>query len=248
MKEKRPGILTRLHQSASPVLCIFDPRHSPGMPRGVECIEPTHPLIQWIRQSYDCDGKPLYPVSAIRMRGGHVGYQPGLYVFIAHRWSFEGLRNEHLLAFQVLRVADNATLDRLASEGLVVAASRHGEAMPNAVNTVENFEAMMFAVKQCEEMLCDLFAERMTDFEAENDMRCHQQETSARRFAERRTSELKERLTRFRAQGNMRLIPMTEGLLRREEAQLQSKLALITRRRVTDPSLIRLAIGIIEVD
>ena len=100
----------------------------------------------------------------------------------------------------------------------------------------------------CEEALGRSFEERMQDFEAENELRCNQQETSAHRFANRRIAELRERLDRFRAQGNLRPIPMTEGLLRKEEAQLQSKLARIAQRRRVDPTMVPLAAGIIRVE
>jgi hypothetical protein len=41
---------------------------------------------------------------------------------------------------------------------------------------------------------------------------------------------------------------MTEGLLRKEEAQLQAKLSTITKRRQVDPSIVQLATGVIRVE
>jgi hypothetical protein len=41
---------------------------------------------------------------------------------------------------------------------------------------------------------------------------------------------------------------MTEGLLRKEEAQLKAKLARIEQRRKTDPTMIPIAAGFIRVE
>ena len=96
--------------------------------------------------------------------------------------------------------------------------------------------------------LSDAFGEKALDFEAENKLRCGQQETSARKFTERRVTELQERLARFRAEDNLQPIPMTEGLVRKEEEQLQTKLMRISQRGSVDPTLVRLATGIIRVE
>ena len=133
------------------------------------------------------------------------------------------------------------------SESLVAAASRHGQLLTNAINVVGDLREIASSALTCEEALGKSFDERMQNFEAENELRCNQQETSARKFAERRIDELKERLERFRARNDLRPIPMTEGLLRKEEAQLKAKLARIEHRRKTDPTMIPIGTGFIRV-
>ena len=92
------------------------------------------------------------------------------------------------------------------------------------------------------------FSEKCEEFEAENTVRCNQQETSARKYTERRTGELRERLQRFMHNGQDRLVPMTEGLIRREAEQLSEKLTKIRSLRQVDPTTSTLAVGIIRVE
>jgi|GEM_PF-4863581 len=214
----------------------------------MELVEPTHPLIQWIRDDFANDPQQLHPVSAVQLAAEVASVPVGDYVFMTHRWSFVGLRTDHLLAYRAVRVGADQTLDSSVSEVLVTAATRHGRSLPNAANLIGELVDVANVAATCDEVLQLDFAERANDFEAENELRCGQQETTARRFADRRIKELNERLDRFRAQGNMRPIPMTEGLLRKEETQLLAKLARIERRRQTDPTIVPLAVGVIRVN
>jgi superfamily II DNA or RNA helicase len=239
---------TRLHQGSRPVLCVFDPRHAGEVSQEAEFIEPSHPLIQWIRTNYENDPSQLYRVSALKLRAGHAGRPPGDYAFSAHRWSFTGLKSDQLLAFRAIRVGDRAPLSGTASEELITFAAGAGTAFPNAANVIGGMERVGPAALACEQALADAFGARLADFEAENAARCDQQETSARKFAERRLAELAGRIARFRAAGNLRPIPMTEGLIRKEEEQLKAKLDRVARRKDVDPTMIPLALGIIRVD
>ena len=126
-------------------------------------------------------------------------------------------------------------------------AARSGVALPNAANIIGDLEEVCEAAVVCEERLADAFGERLADFDAENAVRCDQQETSARKFAERRLGELGKRLAKYRNEGNIRPIAMTEGLVRKEETQLSGKLDRIARRRFTDPTMIQLAVGVVRV-
>lgn len=247
INETKPATRTRLHQSVASILCLFDPRQTEEFGRDVELIEPTHPLIQWIRADYIREGKQLHPISAIRVKANETNVSPGDYVFVVHRWSFKGLRSEQLLTFKAAQISDGKYLDDGSSEGLVTQAARYGRTIANAVNHL-SVDTVLSGALRCETALCDAFAEKIRDFEAENQLRCNQQETSARKFAERRIAELQERLSRFRAQRNARLIPMTEGLLQKEQAQLKAKLAMIEQRRTVDPTMVSLAAGVIRVE
>lgn len=246
--DTKPATRTKLHRLARPILCLFDPRQVETFGRDVELIDPTHPLIQWIRADYARDSNQLYPVSAIRIDRTSVQVPPNDYAFVAHRWSFVGLREDHVLAFRAVPLNSLEPLSGVESERIIVAAARHGRHFPNAVNVIGDIERIKSSAQICEETLEDAFAERMIDFEAENELRCGQQETSARKFTERRISELKNRLDRYRTEGKLRPIPMTEGLLKSEQAQLGDKLERINRRKMVDPTLVPLATGIVRVE
>ncbi len=246
--DRKPATRTRLHQSRRPVVAVFDPRRSEPVSQEVEFIEPGHPLIQWIRSTYEADQSQLHRVTALKLSLDGSDPSPGDYVFSAHRWSFRGLKSDHLLAFRAFHMESGQMLNGTDSEMLITLAARKGLSFPNALNVIPQIETYCEATVRCEESLADAFGERISDFEAENTVRCDQQETSARKYAERRISELTDRVARFRAQGNVQLIPMTEGLIRKEEEQLTAKVHRIATRRDVDPTMVPLAIGIIRVE
>ena len=172
----------------------------------------------------------------------------GDYVFVAHRWSFAGLRTDHVLAYRAKALDAGDLLSPALAEELVVTAARRGQPLSNPANVLGDIQRIGNGALSCEEALGDAFGTRLEAFEAENERRCSQQETSARSFAARRMGELRERLARYRAQGKLRpTIPMTEGLLVREETQLQTKLKRIRERRRVDSTLVPLATGVVRV-
>ncbi len=249
IQQAKPATRTRLHQSTKSVLCLFDPRRADSLGSNVkaELIEPTHPLIQWIRAEYAKDGTQFHPVSATQVNASQADISSGDYAFAVHRWSLLGLREEHVLAYRAIALDAKLPLDGPASEALVTAAARHGNSFPNALNVLGDLERVKNGVTLCEERLYQVFDARLTGFEEENTARCRQQETSARKFAERRVTELRERLARFRTQGKLRPIPMTEALLNKEETELQTKLNRIDERRKIDADFAPMAIGVIRV-
>lgn len=245
--ENRPSTRTTMHRSSRPVFCVFDPRKIAEVSSETEFIEPSHPLIQWIRARYREEQDQLHPVAAIKMTEAEAQMPCGDYVFSAHRWSFNGLRSDQSLAFRVINLRTSELLSAGDSEALVTAASRFGEALPNAVNVLPGLGEICQGAVSCEEALGNAFAERLADFEAENRVRCDQQRTSAEKLARRRLEGLRTRIDRFRREGNIRPVAMTEGLVRKEEEQLKTKLERITKRQQVDPTMIPLAVGIIRV-
>lgn len=247
VSDTRPATRTRLHQSSRPVLCVFDPRRSGEVRPDMEFIEPNHPLIMWIKAEYEADQTQLHRVVAVKVYAKDVGIPSGDYVFSAYRWSLQGMKSDHLLAFRALRIGDDTPLDSDTSEALVATAARLGAALPNAVNVLGDMDAIQHAADRCEQALGEAFAQRLADFEAENTVRCNQQETSAQKFASRRIDELNQRILRYRLADKIRPIAMTEGLVRKEKEQLQIKLDRVGRKRSVDPTMVPLALGVVRV-
>ena len=243
IRTKRPPKSTRLHQRTSK--CLFDPRHPAEVEPGIERIDTTHPLMQWIVSSLN-DADVLYRVSAIDVIPNRLNIRPGLYTFVVHKWYFSGLSARRLLSFRAADLENSEVLNGKSSEELVVMASRFGATLPNFTHTIGDLD-LRTAIELCEKSLCSEYALLLEDFEAENRQRCSAQETSATRFSERRISELGDRLRRFRDNNQRHLVPMTEGLLQRERAQLEAKLQRVAGRRNIDESMETLAVGIVRV-
>lgn len=248
IEEHSPGTGTSLHTSYGPVVCIFDPRGSRQQLKKAEIVEPTHPLVRWIRNEYENRDIAMHSVSAIRVRADQVDLGPGIYVYMAQLWTFKGLRTECRMTFKLASIEESRLIEDDISEDVITKAVRVGESIPNAANRLGDKERIIALAKQCNGYLTVQFDNYLNAFEAENNSRCDIQEQSARKFAQRKTDELKARIQRFKEEGKQRMIPATEGLLRKAEGELRIKLARINTRRIIDPSLTLLAAGVIIVE
>jgi hypothetical protein len=130
LKQRQFATQTRLHRS--PVLCLFDPRietvskAKPGNP--IELLDPTHPLIQWIRYNYETDAQKLHPIAAIQCKPSEVDLPPGQYVYVIHRWLFKGLRSESRLAYRIACCSTGQLFSEERSEQFVYRVARYGKA------------------------------------------------------------------------------------------------------------------------
>jgi SNF2 family DNA or RNA helicase len=250
LKQHRFANQTRLHRS--PAFCLFDPRLAvqPGTDKGkqTELLDPTHPLIQWIRHSYENNAQKLHPIAAIRCEQSAVDVAPGQYVYVIHHWLFKGLRSESRLAYKVAQYSDGQLLSDDQSERLVYRAARSGRAKLNASNLLENLAQVLALYSNCDDALEAAFDQASAEFDAENDNRCSVQERSAKSYSDRRRRQLEERIQTFQQSGKLRMLPATEGQLRNVNRELETKRKMIADRRNTELNVIQLAAGIIFVE
>jgi superfamily II DNA or RNA helicase len=243
-----PTLLSKL--SNQPITCFFDPKAAKellGRASGKrsELLDPTHPLIQWIRQNYEAASQKFHPISAIQLNQSPLNLPLGLYIYIVHRWTFTGLRNENRLAYKVIRCRDGSLLSDDLSEQLVNYAARQGQPKLNAIHLLPEFEQILECFQICNEDLEVEFGQFATEFESENTNRCDVQQKSAEDYAKRKRQELEERLQRLRLQGKSQIIPATEGLLRKVNRELELKLRTVKQKREVSLDLVQLAAGVL---
>jgi hypothetical protein len=249
LKHHRLATPTRLHRSSA--LCLFDPRvgatHKPDKGNQIELIDPTHPLIQWIRHSYETDAQ-IHPIAAIQCEPSDVEVAPGHYVYVIQRWWFKGLRSESRLAYKVANCSTDQLLSDEQSERLVYRAARWGKAKLNAANLLGDRDQILALYSDCDDGLEEAFEQASKEFDVENDNRCSIQERSAENYADRRRKQLEDRIQQFQQTDRLRMLPATEGLLNKVNRELETKKRTIHDRRTTELKLIQLAAGIIFVD
>lgn len=243
---------TRLHTSSTPITCFFDSKVA-GIMGKRELLDPTHPLIQWIRYRYETAAPKFHEVSACQLERQdierhNIDMAPGLYIYVIHRWSFTGLKTENQIAYKVARCADGTMLSDELSESLVSLIARQGKPKPNAINIISDMDRVLEVYSDCDEYLEEAFNRAAEDFEVENQNRCDVQQRSAQDYANRRQSELKERIERFRFEGKLQMIPATEGLLNKVNRELDIKLRAIAQRRDISLDQVQLAAGVIFVE
>jgi SNF2 family DNA or RNA helicase len=243
---ERPSTRTRLHQSGRPIVCVFDPRGHKASGE-IELMDPSHPLIRWVRERYQADQSKLYPLSALTLSAQDAGVSPGDYAYCTQLWAFDGIKSEKLLSFAAKKIGSDDFLDPDKSEALVYKAARHGEVIANASNNLGDMHEVHAGIAHCGSSLDEAYFRRYDSFEAENAARCAQQRTSAHKYADRRIEDYQRRVANFQSRGQAQLVPMTEGLILREREQLAEKLAKIDRHKNVDPTMANLAAGIIRV-
>ena len=229
------------------VKCIFDPRRAGTIPASSELIEPTHPLITWIEAEYAASKRALHPCIAMKIAKSAVNLEPVTFAFACQRWSLSGIRREVMMAFRGFHIEKDGELDPLDTERLVVAASRGGIPVPPASVDLKDRNHFKTAYLGCIGEMENDFVIRVNDFELENQARCSQQITSAERLADRKVSELRERIERLKSEGRTRILGALEGQVRRQEELREQKLNRIAERQNTDITVHDLAGGFVIV-
>ncbi|MBI2524442.1 MAG: DEAD/DEAH box helicase [Candidatus Rokubacteria bacterium] len=236
---------TELHRAGT-ITCFFDPKQAGVMGRRLELLDQTHPAIRWIASHYEAEPETFFPVTASRIPASAADVPPGQYGYCAQLREFVGLRRESTIAFKVASVVDNRLVGDEASERLVVAAAHQGHELPNAANRLD-IARVTATARRCVEALLTSCDQALEEFRAENEQRCNVHEESARQFHERRVTELRERIERFRHEGKASMIPPTEGLIRMHDDELELKLRRIAEQRTVDETMQFLAVGVIDV-
>ena len=126
---------------------------------------------------------------------------------------------------------------------------QQGHPKSNAQNFIDDIDRILALHQQCEDALEDSFGKALEEFDVENQNRCDVQERSARSFAERKQSELRERIQRFKDAGKIQIIPAMEGQLRKVTRELEVKLKSIQGKRESSTfEQVQLASGIIFIE
>jgi len=252
--QHRLGTSTLLHKiSSQPVTCFFNPKTAKelmGRDSGKrnELLDPSHPLIQWIRQGYESESHKFHPISAIQLSSPSFGLSLGTYVYTVHRWLFSGLRNENRLVYKAACCKDGTLLSNELSEQLVNHAARYGQPKPNALNLLPDFDRTLTLFQQCNDAVDEEFGDFAAEFESENSNRCDVQQKSADDYATRRQQELQERLDRFQLEGKTQIIPAVKGQLAKAKRELDLKLRAIDQKREVSLDLVQLAAGVLFIE
>jgi superfamily II DNA or RNA helicase len=232
------------------VPCFFNPKLSNAMGRNNELIEPTHPLIQWIRKFYESDKQALYPLSAIELSSHQAKISPGLYAYMAQRWTFSGLKTESRIAFRIIRCADEEIFSGVISERTVMQAIQWGEPKANARNLIDDLHHVSACLNKCETSLESDFDIDAENFEIENKSRCDVQIQSVESFLNRKYTDLEEQIDRIQTTADpskIRIIPALKGKLKKIGDDLKIQRQTIEDRRSISIQQDKLAEGILFI-
>lgn len=232
----------------SSVPCFFDARQAANVKKSYELIDTSHPLIRFIRHSYQINNKQFQPVVAVKLNKSDApsGVKRGTFVFLTHLWSFVGMRTHRRLVHKVCEVNSGQILSNSASEAIVLSASRHGKQYFNARNILD-MPKIAAAADTVEQEILERFILESEEFDAENTNRCDVQERSAQAHYDRRTSSIRETLSHF-GTSNPKVLRMWEGQLNKAKRDLDIKLKDLREKRATDPEFKPLAAGVVVIE
>ena len=214
-----------------------------------EPISQFHPFIRFISAELTEHNEAFYPLVAVRLdRRVLPGVEPGTYAFSAKRWTFTGLRVEEQVHSRALALGgDSSLLDTDRSWGLVNAARVEGEDWLSAGNELD-VEAVAKAFDACDMRLDGDYRITRDDRINENADRVNFQIQSAEKHSRRLLATQRELLARYRAAGNLRLIPPTEGRIRSIENKFQVQIEKFKQKADMTSHSADVAYGVIRVE
>jgi len=157
---------------------------------------------------------------------------PGTYAFFVNRWEFSGIKVEEELPVRIVEIQSDRLLSRDESWSLLNLARVDGADWLEVTSGLD-VESFASALDRCVEALDADYAAEKIQRQNENEDRVTFQIESAERHRDRQLNTRYELLSRYRSAGKTRMIPPTEGQIRkikerfdvqREKLNLKSEL------------------------
>jgi len=129
-----------------------------------EFLTHFHPLVRWITKSYSdqVSPDPFFPSVAVQLRSSKV--LPGTYVFAVERWRFSAIQDEPRIAYAMVGLRKEKTVDPLIAEEVIQEILSEGEDWPHAERTAD-VDLIPEAVARCESLLTTYRDEAFQTFE-----------------------------------------------------------------------------------
>ena len=205
--------LTRL-ATGETVRCIFANKVR-DLNKRDEIISQFHPLIRFIGRQLREKQEAFHQLVSVKLsRPKEVGIAPGMYAFFVNRWEFSGIKVEEDLSVRAVKIESNTMLTQDESWLLLNMARVEGTDWLEVCSVLE-VESFRGALDKCIEALDADYEAEKVQRKNENADRVTLQIESAQRHLDRQLSSREEVLKKYRFTGNTRMIPATEGQIRK---------------------------------
>jgi SNF2 family DNA or RNA helicase len=250
----KSSIITKLNTNHPFVTCVFDFQYNIKNQVGMEYIGSIHPLIQWIKHEYEKNDIKSYSLSSIKLNYSIIEdeklddrIKPGIYGYLIHKWSFQGIKKIKKLVYGCFEIDSNTYLDKEISEEFINVVNNFGTSIDELSDYNLNYTNLKQQMMSLDEKLFADFEKRFDDFKSENDSVCEQQEINAQKYFERKTQSFDDVIERFRIEGRDKEIPKFSGLIEKERRFLDLKLSDINKKKLIIHDFTQLACGIVIV-
>ena len=220
-------------------------------------INHLHPLVRWIGESID-PTFDLYPLAMIRIMRTSipVAIDSSKYGYAIQSWTIRGSREHNQLAYEVLSIPGNASLQPDDAEQLIRSAIRDGRPSYDIIpqENLSEYEEFVFRAKS---KLDDRFEDFYNNTERSNQDFSDVQERNCQKYYDtnfKRLSDIRlgheQRLQNADPsnQGRFRgLIAATQKELDKAQEQYERRMYHIRQKRELISNNSDIAIGLIEV-
>ena len=240
-----------------PVKCLFYSKITNNQYHDLEVINHLHPLVRWIGESID-PTFDLYPLAMIRIMRTSipVAIDSSKYGYAIQSWTIRGSREHNQLAYEVLSIPGNASLQPDDAEQLIRSAIRDGRPSYDIIpqENLSEYEEFVFRAKS---KLDDRFEDFYNNTERSNQDFSDVQERNCQKYYDtnfKRLSDIRlgheQRLQNADPsnQGRFRgLIAATQKELDKAQEQYERRMYHIRQKRELISNNSDIAIGLIEV-
>tara|TARA_R110000851_G_scaffold98223_2_gene212653 strand:+ start:591 stop:3692 length:3102 start_codon:yes stop_codon:yes gene_type:complete len=215
--------LTRLSSGSRISCCFFN--KVVGGDSGVESINQTHPLIQFICKKLNEIDEAFMPLVSASISNDYLpDLSLGHYVAVVRRISFAGMRIEEKLLSRVMNLDTDAILDAELSSDIVNSLRLKAVDWPEAQYELSS-KKIEDGFDICEELIETDYLHEASQKEAENDDRTDLQIESAEKHFERQRESRESALHKHEQAGRYSLIKATEGQISKIELRYEQRLA-----------------------
>lgn len=208
-----------------------------------EMISQFHPLIRFIGQELRDKNESFYPLVAVRLAKS-ADISSGTYAFVVHKWEFSGIKVEEELPVRVVNMTTGKVLGRDESWSLLNLARVEGSDWLEVMNCLD-IDSFANAIDQCEKALDGDYIFETAQRRNENEDRVSFQIESAERHKDRQLNTRYELLERYRAESNTRLVPMSEGQIRKIKERFEVQREKLQRKSELRTSQTEVCFGVI---
>lgn len=213
-----------------------------------EAISQFHPLIRFVSRQLVEKNEAFYPLIAARLASGKAhGFRSGRYAFFVSRWVFTGVKIEEDLAVRAVELDSGRLLSRDDSWNLLNLARVDGADWRD-VNDSLDYEELIQQIERSSDSLDTDYQRAKVEKYNENADRVAFQTESAQRHRDRQLRSRYETLQRYRAQGNTRLIPPTEGQIRKIKERFEVQEEKLRQRSALASSSYEVCCGVVFIE
>ena len=237
--------------------CLFNAKKRNIFKKNVELIDPSHPLIKWIKYQYDVIAPKFHKLSAIKcIKSEDLKMDKGEFFYLVCYLSFSGYKKENLLLFQVVDSKKNS-LSHEDSEYLINYASSNGNSILShdlkySINLKESYDI-------CDNLLFDKYDSKRISFANENNNMCSIHKQRVQTSYTRKINDLESTIDKYKqlflTSSNEKdkkrhdgTVKRSEGKLKKRKNELDVQLKRIDNNKMMDNDLVPLCEGLIIIE